>query len=157
MASLSPHRQVEEILVKANKIIREEFERTLQYLGEECVTMVRKPHDKDWQDQTGNLRSSIGYAIYEHGVEKIRSAFQIVKEGQEGVNNGNEYVSQLARLYSSTYALVVVAAMNYAEYVEAKESRDVLASAELYARNKVDSYLDRARQRAESKINQLLR
>lgn len=157
MASISPHTQFKDLMESINSILKEEFERTLKFLGEECVTMVRNPHPKDWNDITGNLRSSIGYAIYEQGLEKMRSAFVSVNGGQEGSARGNEYVTELAKLYSSTYALVVVAAMNYAEYVEAKESRDVLASAELYAMSKIDSYLARAKAKAESRINQLLR
>ena len=64
-------------------------------------------------------------------------------------------VEELANQYANTYALVVVAAMNYAEYVEAMENKDVLASAELFARDKVNEYMNKALQRAELKISKL--
>ncbi|MBQ2186999.1 MAG: hypothetical protein II401_00370, partial [Bacteroidales bacterium] len=39
----------------------------LQMLGEECIIRARGEHANNWQDQTGNLRSSIGYMIFKDG------------------------------------------------------------------------------------------
>lgn len=64
-------------------------------------------------------------------------------------------VADLAKEYSQVYALVVVAAMNYADFVEAKENKDVLASTELWARSVVDGKLKLAVERAVSRINQI--
>lgn len=64
-------------------------------------------------------------------------------------------IADLAKEYSQVYALVVVAAMNYADFVEAKENKDVLASTELWARSIVDGKLKLAVDKAVSRINQL--
>lgn len=64
-------------------------------------------------------------------------------------------IADLAKEYSQVYALVVVAAMNYADFVEAKENKDVLASAELWARSVVDGKLKLAVDKAVSRINQI--
>lgn len=64
-------------------------------------------------------------------------------------------IADLAKEYSQVYALVVVAAMNYADFVEAKENKDVLASTELWARSVVDGKLKLAVDKAVSKINQI--
>ena len=64
-------------------------------------------------------------------------------------------VADLAKEYSQVYALVVVAAMNYADFVEAKENKDVLASTGLWARSVVDGKLKLAVERAVSRINQI--
>lgn len=64
-------------------------------------------------------------------------------------------IADLAKEYSQVYALVVVAAMNYADFVEAKENKDVLASTELWARSAVDGKLKLAVDKAVSKINQI--
>lgn len=64
-------------------------------------------------------------------------------------------IANLAKEYSQVYALVVVAAMNYADFVEAKENKDVLASTELWARSVVDGKLKLAVERAVSRINQI--
>lgn len=64
-------------------------------------------------------------------------------------------IADLAKEYSQVYALVVVAAMNYADFVEAKENKDVLASTELWARSVVDGKLKLAVDKAVNRINQI--
>lgn len=64
-------------------------------------------------------------------------------------------IADLAEEYSQVYALVVVAAMNYADFVEAKENKDVLASTELWARSVIDGKLKLAVDKAVSRINQI--
>lgn len=64
-------------------------------------------------------------------------------------------IADLAKEYSQVYALVAVAAMNYADFVEAKENKDVLASTELWARSVVDGKLKLAVDKAVSRINQI--
>lgn len=148
--------EIESYLLSSLQILNEEIKRALSYLGEQAVIKVRDRSGEDsWFDQTGNLRSSIGYAIYERGKIEIQSAFKIVKKGFEGLKEGKKMIDDLASSYANTYALVVVAAMNYAEYVEAKENKDVLASAELFAREKLNEYLNKALQRAEKRIAKL--
>lgn len=148
--------EIESILKQSLEIVRYEILRALSYLGEQCVIKVRdRSANESWIDQTGNLRSSIGYAIYEKGRKEIESAFKIVKKGREGSAEGKKMIDELAGLYSNTYALVVIAAMSYAEYVEAKDNKDVLASTELFARKEVSKYLNKALQRANDKIAKL--
>lgn len=152
----TPMHEVQAYLMACLRIIHKEVTRALKYLGEQSVKKVRdRTGEESWFDQTGNLRSSVGYAVYERGRKEIESAFNIVKKGSEGSEEGKRMVDELAGLYSDTYALVVVAAMNYAEYVEAMENKDVLASAELFARSKVDEYFNKALVRAENKIAKL--
>ena len=109
-------------------------------------------------DQTGNLRSSIGYVIYYNGKE-IESSFSAtpadkgtkyiqmgknskgekyghVKEtpggtGQDGVQKGIEFARQKAGEHGDDgFVAVVVAGMEYAAYVEAK-GFDVLTGSTL--------------------------
>jgi hypothetical protein len=141
---------------KAMDIINKEIFDALAYLGEECVSKIRnRSGDDSWFDQTGNLRSSIGYAIYNDGKVLMESAFNMIKNGTEGQSAGEKMVADLASKYASTYALVVVAGMNYAEYVEARDNKDVLAQTELWARSVIDSYLEKAKQKALKKIEAL--
>ena len=140
------------------RIVHEEVTRSLSYLGEQCVKYARdRSPDDSWYDQTGNLRSSVGYAIYEMGKMKIESDFPIVRQGAEGAEEGRKMLDNLAKLYSDTYALVVVAAMNYAEYVESRDSKDVLASAELMAQSKINEYLARTKNRVEQRVSRELK
>lgn len=109
--------------------------RTLSYLGERCVIEARdRSQEESWFDQSGNLRSSIGYVISHNGRILAYSDFAQVKQGSEGPKEGKVLAQEIAKKYTSGYALVVVAGMNYAEYVEAMDNKNVLASAELFAR-----------------------
>lgn len=146
----------DELLNAVPDILYEEIVRAFSYLGEQCVRRVRdRSAEESWIDQTGNLRSSIGYAVYEKGRVLFESAFNQVKEGFQGTNDGRKVIEELASKYSQTYALVVVAGMNYAEYVEAKNGKDVLASTELWAKSKIDNYLEKAKERALRRITTL--
>ena len=118
--------------------------RALSKLGEQCVTKIRdRAGDKSWYDQTGNLRSSVGYVIA-HNKNIIQySTFNQVNQGSEGVKTGKDLAKELAKRYSNNYVLIVVAGMNYAEFVEAMDNKDVLASTELWAREQVPLMLEK--------------
>lgn len=149
-------RAIDELFRKSAEILVERIQYNLNYLGLTCVKRIRDRSGSDsWYDQTGNLRSSIGYAIYSYGRKQVESRFESVLGGSEGSRKGRQMVDELASTYSDTFALVVVAAMEYAEYVEAMESKDVLASTEIYAKQQVDRYLQKAVKEAEKKIQQL--
>lgn len=145
------------LLESIPKILQQEIYRALAYLGEQSITRIRdRSGDDSWFDQTGNLRSSIGYAIYGEGRKIIESTFAIVKDGSQGAAEGKRMIDGLAAKYAETFALVVVAGMEYADAVEARDNKDVLATTELWAKAKVQEYLDKAKQRAENRIVKLL-
>lgn len=131
-------------VVKCNEIIKRLTIRALSELGEQCVTKIRdRAGDKSWYDQTGNLRSSVGYVIA-HNKNIIQySTFNQVNQGSEGVKTGKDLAKELAKRYSNNYVLIVVAGMNYAEFVEAMDNKDVLASTELWAREQVPLMLEK--------------
>ena len=63
---VTPKSEVNEILMISLRIINEEVKRALLYLGEQSIIKVRDRSGEDsWFDQTGNLRSSVGYALYD--------------------------------------------------------------------------------------------
>lgn len=147
---------IDDLFRRAAKILEERIKYNFNYLGLQCVTKIRdRSGDDSWYDQTGNLRSSVGYAIYSYGQKQIESSFSSVLNGQQGSQKGREMVNELANEFSDTYALVVLAAMEYAEFVEAMESKDVLASTEIFARKEVDRYLKKAIDEAEKEIQHL--
>lgn len=106
----------------------------LSRLGEMCVAKIReRSAAQSWCDQTGNLRSSIGYAVVHNGNVSI-SDFAVVGNGAEGATDGKDFAAKVASGIRKKWALIVVAGMNYASYVEAIDSKDVLANTELWAR-----------------------
>lgn len=142
--------------IQCQEIMYQEVRNVLTYLGEECVKKVReRGYEESWIDRTGNLRSSIGYAVFEEGKNVMQSQFYVVKEGSEGQQAGRQMIEDLASLYSNAFALVVVAGMEYAEDVEALDSKDVLASTEIWAKSVIEERLNMAMERAAKRIDAL--
>lgn len=107
----------------------------LSRLGEMCVAKIReRSAEQSWCDQTGNLRSSIGYAVVHNGNVISISDFAVVGNGAKGATDGKDFAAKVASGIRKKWALIVVAGMNYASYVEAIDSKDVLANTELWAR-----------------------
>lgn len=145
-----------DLMADVPRILQEEIVNALAYLGEQCIIKIRdRSGEESWFDQTGNLRSSIGYAIYGYGRKVIESVFNVIKSGSQGAAEGKRMNDDLASRYAETFALVVVAGMDYADIVEAMETKDVLASTELWAKQEVQKYLDRAKGKAVRRIAQL--
>ena len=56
--------EVHDMLMREAERVERLTIRALSKLGEQCVTKIRdRAGDKSWYDQTGNLRSSVGYVI----------------------------------------------------------------------------------------------
>ena len=114
---------------------------TFCYVGEQCIIEAREAGN--YTDQTGNLRSSIGYAVVMDGKVVQRDCIDKVKQGDKGVSEGDDYLSKrIKKARKKGIVLIVTAGMNYAEYVEAK-GYNVLSSSELKAGPLVKSLLTR--------------
>lgn len=153
---MTPEQKIAAFMSMAMATTQKHVKEALQNLGEKCVKAAREDHPNNWKDQTGNLRSSIGYAIYKGNIADSDSAFPAVngkdgKPGIEGSEAGKNYVREIAKECSSLYTLAVVAGMDYAAAVE--EKRDVLAGAEIIAKTKMADYMKKAHKRAAREIN----
>ncbi|MDR0619178.1 MAG: hypothetical protein LBG17_04700 [Bacteroidales bacterium] len=127
---------VEQRLQSGIQRFREVIIMRLQHIGEEAVNAART--QGKYKDQTANLRSSTGYVIVENGQIISQSNFPAITStatggtGTKGSTNGREFALSIARMYPQGIALIVVAGMSYAVYVQGK-GLDVLSSAELEA------------------------
>lgn len=112
----------------------EAVEKALTYnlcaVGEQVLNAARLTNS--YKDQTGNLRSSLGYIVAMDGAIVQMSSFTPVLSGGEGAKNGKEYAQELVRNFPQGIVLIVVAGMSYASHVSAR-GYDVLDSAELLA------------------------
>lgn len=134
-----------------NKLIMSEIDRVelltvraLSRLGDECVKVARdRTPEASWIDRTGNLRSSIGYVIANNGKVIHYSDFKQVKQGNEGTKVGKDLATEIVNRTVGDYVLVVVAGMNYAEYVEARDNKDVLATPELFAKKELPKMMEK--------------
>lgn len=152
-----------EYIAKCEEIIKHDTIEALSYLGEQCVKRVRDRSPKDsWNDQTGNLRSSIGYMVLYNGQPVQRGGFIPTTnapkgDGSKGRSDGEKFlqetVAEVAR--DNSFALVIVAGMNYADKVEALENKDVLASTQLWADNQWPTIEKNLQKRIENDINKI--
>lgn len=124
---------LDDTLLKAEKRMID----VLSYVGVECVNEAR--NNGSYLDQTGNLRSSVGFVVLRDGQVVRGSQFEVVKQGYKGRKEGRSFVSELKGKYSKGLVLIVVAGMNYAAYVETK--RNVLESSQQLAEIKVPEML----------------
>lgn len=160
--TLTNLRNVKDFSNKCMAIVEQETTRTLTRLGEEAIIIARdRPMTESWIDHTGNLRSSVGYAVYNNGEQEFKNGFQNTSapegNGAEGMKEGQEFLAGVAEgLSGNSKALVVVAGMNYADFVEAIDGKDVLATAELETRKKLPTYLAKTRIRIEEIIKRIL-
>lgn len=151
---VTPENSVKEFLFRAASYLQSAILNALCKLGEECVVKIRmRSAMESWIDHTGNLRSSIGYSVYDHGKKFLSSTFEQVLSGIEGTAKGKKMIEDLAKEYSRVYALVVIAAMEYAAEVEAIESKDVLSSTKIWATAQVEKRVKTAIDYAITEIN----
>lgn len=127
---LTPTTEIDRYIAGRVEAIKKALVYNLCAVGEQVLNAARLTNS--YKDQTGNLRSSIGYVVSADGEIVQMSSFDTVKEGREGSRGGKEYAMQLVRDFPHGIVLIVVAGMNYASYVSAK-GYDVLDSSELLA------------------------
>ena len=148
--------RIQAYMRRVYETLQEQIIIQLQYLGQECVSRIRgRGQCESWIDRTGNLRSSIGSAVYENGKKKLSTAFESVFGGQEGSEAGKRMIDALAKEFSQTYAMVVVAGMDYASYVENMNGKDVLASTRLWAESVIGERIEDALHNAEEIIKKI--
>lgn len=105
----------------------------LMYVGEACIREARLAGQ--YKDRTGNLRSSIGYAVTVNGIIQTQKIVQETNTGDKESGKGGSEASKYLQTKATGQrglALTVVAGMNYAACVEHK-GYNVLTSAELLA------------------------
>lgn len=125
-----------------NEIEKKQIAR-LQRLGEMCLVEART--NKGYMMQTGALLSSTGYEVYVDGVA-IHSQFDAASGAESnaaemGIKSGQSIAETIGK-GTKGIALVVVAGMNYAAYVEAK-GYNVLSSAEHLAERELPRMLEK--------------
>lgn len=132
---------LDKIFKEAEKQMFEKVIRVLKYAGEIAINEAK--NNGAYQDQTANLRNSIGYVITVNG-KVINENFSLSAQGTEpskenGLKIGRQLALSIAR-QSKEISLVIVAGMKYAAYVESR-GYNVLTSAEQRANQLVPELL----------------
>ena len=139
------------LLGNANADIENAVAEAYAEAGENTVSKIRSGELSDWNDNTGNLRSSIGYVVCRKGQIIKSSDFGTVLNGAEGSEKGRKLSRRLAAEYARyDFALIIVAGEEYAVYVEAVDGRVVLAGGQLYVEKSITRIL-------QDKINSVLK
>lgn len=87
----------------------------LSYIGEDFIDTAREI--STYKDQTGNLRSSVGYAIVVDG--KVKTPYPEPEgDGTEGASKAKELIDEYARSNPKGWHLIGMAGMEYAAAVE---------------------------------------
>lgn len=142
----TPVSVIDATIAEAIIVAKKQTVRMLGFLGEKCIIEARdRAQEESWYDQTGNLRSSIGYVIVLNGNIVSTSDFKQVKTGSSGAMEGKSLAKKLASNYKTGFALIVVAGMHYAAYVEAMDNKVVLTSAELLAKRELPGMMSQLR------------
>lgn len=146
-----PIAQVTKHLEEAIEQKRAQIVTALQWLGEKCINEARTAGD--YTDRTGNLRSSIGYAILYNGemiipptgFAEVHGGTPAKVEEKKGSEAGRDTLDKLIQdAPSQGFVLIVVAGMHYAQYVSAM-GYNVLDSAEVLAKTELPHLLDKLR------------
>lgn len=150
----TPVSEIASFLRRASDYITECMKQALADLVREADEKARnRGWDESFRDVSGNLRSSIGGAVYDHGKVYFSTEFATVLGGSTGSARGRGMVQGLAGQYSDCVAMTMVAAMDYAEIVEARDSKDVLESTRIWAESVVRQRLEEAKEKAIREIN----
>jgi hypothetical protein len=108
-----------------------------------------------FNDRTGNLRSSLGAAVFNDARLVFSTSFSTVKGGSLGSSKGREAVAGLADETRGRIAKVMVAGMEYAQMVEDIESKDVMESRRIQCEREAQGIIDRAARKAEQRFRRL--
>lgn len=128
--NLTPEGAISEFIGQQVERITSALIYNLCAVGEQVLNQARSTNS--YKDQTGNLRSSIGYVVAVDGEVVQSSSFEVVKDGADGSRDGKSYALDLVKQFPDGIVLIVVAGMKYASYVSAK-GYDVLDSSEVLA------------------------
>lgn len=122
-------------------------------VGDDVTTQIRDGRLSNWNDDTGSLRSSIGYVVARRGEIVRMSGFETVLQGADGSRKGKEKAAQLASEYSMfDYILIIIAGEEYAVYVESVENKVVLSSGWLYIKKELVNVMNAKIQAALSNL-----
>jgi hypothetical protein len=135
-------KEIRRLIQKKQAAIEDAIILALKKVGEEFVRNARSTNT--YKDQTGNLRSSIGYVILKNGAQMFADFGGRTSDGPE---KARQVAEDVAGKFGRGYILIGVAGMEYAAAVEAR-GYDVITSSSQTA----ETSLRNALARIKSKI-----
>lgn len=122
---IEPKFDIDEIFKRVNEKVNAIVLGVQEAMIKTCLEITTNAKQLNtYEDQTNNLRSSIGYIIYNKG-EKIAEHFTqsgagTKESGTKGVSSGRKAAESAANDFPEDLVGVIVAGEDYALYVESK-------------------------------------
>lgn len=139
----TPRQAIADYIAQAVSNVEAAAVRGVAFACEKSVNAARSRGS--YKDQTGNLRSSIGYNINADGrdVTPGSGGFRQVKAGAEGLKEGRSLAAEVARKAGGQgiIAAALVAGKDYAAHVQ-NRGYDVLHSGEMTLKSEVVKQLN---------------
>jgi hypothetical protein len=148
MIKLKNQKQVEKYL----RFFSQRIENMLLYQLEYLVAELQN-HAKlsaGYEDQTSNLKSSIGGVVLKDGNPISYKGFD---GSPTGTSTGMDFINSLISEQGRGYVIILVAGMEYATYVENKHGLNVLKQSELKMLRELPKIMDSLKQKI-SRINE---
>lgn len=122
---ITPKFNIDDIFNNIANQVNAIAEGVIEAMEKTCLEITNKAKQLDtYKDQTNNLRSSIGYIVYNNG-EKIAEHFTqdgagAGGTGTTGIEKGKKVAAEAAKEFPADLVGVIVAGEDYALYVESK-------------------------------------
>ena len=97
---LTPPAEIDRYIAGRTEAIKKALVYNLCAIGEQVLNAARLSNS--YKDQTGNLRSSIGYVVAVDGEIVQMSSFDVVKNGGRGSKGGKTYAMCQQRVTTSS-------------------------------------------------------
>lgn len=134
----TPMSEIDRYLEEAEKELLQAVEDALIEAIKEAVEEARSMGA--YQNQSGNLRSSIGGAVGRSGEVAYMSDFNLVLGGVEGAAKGRALAESLVGQHADEdFVVALVAGEDYAVYVQSVHGLDVIASGEALLRELLET------------------
>ena len=139
MMQLKDKRALNQYISDYGKRIEKALIYQLEYMVAELSNHAKL--NAGYQDQSSNLKSSIGGVVLKNGIPVSYKGFE--GAGDSGPDTGKAFLDTLISQAGSGYVLILVAGMEYATYVENYYGLNVLKKSELRMRTELPKELNR--------------
>lgn len=150
--------QISNIFNIVNDEIDKGATRCMYALAEKIAAEVKaQPEEASWFNQTGNLRSSVRAATLKKGKLVIKEHFEkLLPTAEAAEERSDAAIAEIAAECKGDYHSIIVAAMEYAGYVEAMENKQVLAGVWARYRQQIPRILQEGFNAVVANINRRL-
>ena len=144
---LKNQKELTNYIRKQSVLIEKALIYQLEYFVADLVNFSKSGFVAGYEDQTSNLKSSIGGVILKDGKPITYRGFENEGTATKGSQTGMEFINSKISEVGSGYVILVVAGMEYATYVENYHNLNVLKKTELRMKKKLPLEMQKLKQK----------